>query len=352
MPVRLGWIDSARGFAIVLVVSFHSAQWAASAGHGSPTWLSVVGLIVTMRMPLFFTLSGILAVKWMTRPWRELLTLKVAILLWLYLIWQAITAAVYLVVPNVSTPGKSNTAELITAIVTPLRPQGALWFIWALALFFVVCRALWNPLPRWLLIGAAALVSTLSFGGVFVLGNVGWDGAVDNFVFFAVGAVFAPWLKRAGDRLTLVTSLGAVLAWAAFLVAVPDWEAPGVNLVSRGLGLAAGIGIGYALSRLAVARAVGRNTLYLYLPHYIVLTVLAYAVASLPLPASAGAWLPVALLLTSVGVCAVLWGISRKLAFVRAAFIVPPWLVRLLRRDDGSQPRHPPHAERLGATEG
>lgn len=329
MPVRIGWIDSARGLAILLVLAYHASQWSASAGYPSEVWLYVNGLLATMRMPVFFAMSGMLAVKWMTRPWHDLLTSKVAVLLWLYVVWQAITAVVYMVVPNVSTPGKTNAAELVTALATPLRPQGALWFIWALALLLIVCRALWR-LPGWLIIVLSAAISTLSFGDVISLGNVGWDGALDNFVFFAFGAFYAGFLRSAAERLNPLAAGSVVLVWVAFVVLVPFRGMPGVNLISRALGLAAGVCIGYALARVTALRTIGSNTLYLYLPHFTTLTVLAYGLSILSLPPQSELWTPVALFLACIAISATLWAVSRRSPFVRAAFVAPDRVLRLI----------------------
>ncbi|MCR2764222.1 acyltransferase family protein [Microbacterium sp. zg.B48] len=330
--MRVHWIDSARGVAILLVVFYHSAQWAGAAGFLSEVWLQANDLLATMRLPLFFALSGMLAVKWMTMPWRELLRSKLAALLWLYLVWQAVTTAVYMVVPNVSTPGKSNAAELITALATPLRPQGALWFIWALALFFVLCRGLWAYVPGWVFVSASAGVSTLAFGGVITLGNVGWDGALENFVFFAAGVTYAPFMRWLAKRLRIAGALLAVAVWAAFILLVPVWALPGLNLVSRGLGLAAGIGLGVILARASLAQWAGRNTLYLYLPHYTTLTVLAYVASTLPLPDAAHSWLPLALFAGTLAVCLGLWALALRSRTVASFFSTPDWLSRLIGR--------------------
>ena len=328
---RLAWVDAARGFAILLVVLYHAIQWSASAGYDSDLWHDVSAPISTLRMPLFFTLSGILAAKWVRRPWRELLGSKVASLLWLYLVWQTITIGVYMLVPNVSTPGKSNFAEVATGLVSPLRPEGALWFIWALALFFVICRATINRAPRGLLIGTAAVVATLSFGGVVSLGNVGWDGALDNFVFFALGATCSPVLRTIGDRMTITIAVGAVVAWVAFVAFVPFWETAGWNILSRGLGLAAGIGIGVLLSRVSVLCRIGRNTLLLYLPHYLALTVLAFCASAAPLPNSSATWLPFGMFGGALAVCALISALPRHVQPTQVLFRTPATVDTILR---------------------
>jgi fucose 4-O-acetylase-like acetyltransferase len=311
----------------MLVVLHHSIQWSDGAGHGSPIWLSVTEALSTMRLPLFFMVSGLLAARWMTAPWRSLLRVKVANLFWLFLLWQAFTFLAYLAVPNVSTPGKSHVAELLTAAATPLRPQNSLWFIWALALFFMLSRLIFGKMPGWAVIAAAALPATLSFAGVVQFGNVGWDGAANNYVFFAVGVFGVQHVKRLGEVITRTAAAGIVAAWIAFVALVPAFEAVGLNLVSRGLGLLAGIGLGILLQKSGYLMRAGRSTLTYYLPHFIFLGILAFLASVLPVPDSASWWLPLVMFAVTIRLCIDLRALAGKVSFGRWAYEMPPGII-------------------------
>jgi uncharacterized membrane protein YcfT len=241
---RIEWADAARGIAVLLVVLYHSAQWAGSAGYFSGTWAAVTFPLSTIRLPLLFTLAGIFAVPWMMRPWRRLLSSKVATLAYVYLLWQALTIISYLLVPNVSTPGKSHLRELLTALATPVWPQNSLWFIWALALFFVMTRFLHGRLSGWLIVIVASILSTFVCAGVLSVGNIGWDGAANNYVFFALGVFFRGSIERLGAALNLWRALGVVALWAIVCALLPSPEIPLANLLVRVLGLSAGVGLG------------------------------------------------------------------------------------------------------------
>lgn len=318
------WISAARGLAILLVVLHHSIQWADSAGYGSEVWLHITWPLATMRLPLFFAVAGLLAVKWMRRTFRELMTSKVLTLAWLYVLWQFLTALSYLLVPNVSTPGKSNLSEFLTAAATPVLPQNSLWFIWALALFFILGRALYGRVPAWVVLVPAGAVSSLSMAGLIPTGNLGWDGALTNFVFFAAGVFGARLVTGFAAWLRTWTALVVVGFWVSSMFLLPTLDAVGLNLATRALGLAAGISLGVLLQSWALLRRVGDNTLTYYLPHYVILGALAFIASVWAIPQTFGAWLPAVFFAVTVLLCLVLRRAARLVHAEGPAYIGAP----------------------------
>lgn len=300
---RIPWINAARGLAIFLVILHHAVQWADSAGYPSGVWLDITRAMATMRLPLFFAIAGILAFKWMRRPIGELLRSKVATLAWLFVLWQMFTVVSYMTVPNVSTPGKSNYKELLTAAATPILPQNSLWFIWALALFFILGRALFGRVPAWAVMVPAAAVSSLSIAGVLHTGNLGWDGALSNFIFFTVGIYGRELLVSFAGILNTWAAFAVVSGWAACIVFMPATDGLVVNIFTRALGLAAGISLGVLLQDWQTVAAVGRETLVYYLPHYIILGILAFVTSVSNFPSSAASWLPLVLFGVTILIC-------------------------------------------------
>jgi hypothetical protein len=61
-----------------------------AVGADSPTWDAVNAVASGLRMPLFFTISGLLATKWISADWPTLLSMKVTLLFGVYLIWQPV----------------------------------------------------------------------------------------------------------------------------------------------------------------------------------------------------------------------------------------------------------------------
>src|SRR5262249_39859036 len=86
---RILWIDSAKGFAICLVVFGHvlggamARGWLSSAGAPEVTY----SYIYAFHMPLFFLISGSLAIdSTRANPTRALLS-KIGSIAWPYLFW-------------------------------------------------------------------------------------------------------------------------------------------------------------------------------------------------------------------------------------------------------------------------
>ncbi|WP_206491993.1 acyltransferase family protein [Rhodococcus sp. KRD162] len=336
--MRVRWIDSSRGLAILLVVLYHSGQWASAAGYESAVWSEVNDILATIRLPLFFGISGLLAVKWVGRGWRELASSKIATLAWLYLVWQALTAVLYMVIPNVATPGKSNLSEIFTALATPVRPQGALWFLWALALFFVLTKAT-QAIPRWVVLPSAAALSTVAISDVIDFGNVGWQGAAANFLFFVFGCSYSSLITKFANRLQSLYAVGFILLWLGFMLLAPSAvDALGLNMVARGLGMAAGIAFGYLLASVTTLRWVGTHTLDYYLPHYLILIALAHLASVAPLPQESSVWLPGAFFVVTLGVCTVLHILARRFELLQAAYILPKWARERLATSGRSAP--------------
>jgi len=309
---RIQWIDAARGVAILLVVLHHAMQVASSSGYSSALWKEVSEAFATLRMPLFFTLSGLLAVNWMSKSWRELLTNKVATFVWLYLLWQAVTVSVRLLFPTGTLTGGTVVRQLVIAVSTPIIPQNSLWFLWALAIFFVLSRLIFQLAPAWLVLSVSAVLSALVFSWTIYIKNPGWSGALENYVFFALGLYGALLIRAFADRVTAIQALAVVAIWAA-AVFLTDYRALLLNVPIRLLGVAAGVAIGVLLARSRVLRAAGSRTLVFFLPHYIILGMLGLIVVQVDLGANARMWLPVALFAITLAAAVALHALAHRL---------------------------------------
>ena len=95
-----------------------------------------------LRMPMFFAVAGLFASKWLSKSWRDLGQGKLALLIWVFLMWQPVVFA-YRLLSQWVLDGLSwqYTAEqALRVLASPIRPNGELWFLWTLALFFVIGR--------------------------------------------------------------------------------------------------------------------------------------------------------------------------------------------------------------------
>lgn len=159
---RIAWLDLARAFAIVLVVVYHVASGAGlallprdstSAGY----WWSAVNIMLApIPMNLFFLVSGMLAVRAVQRPWRQVLRPRILDMLWPYLLWSVVFALTAWMRYAPEDPVGYAVAQMKATVLV----MGPYWFIAVLPIFFLASR-LGRDRPR-LLLALAVLVYVLA----------------------------------------------------------------------------------------------------------------------------------------------------------------------------------------------
>jgi uncharacterized membrane protein YcfT len=311
--------------AIVLVVLHHSIQYGLDAGMIDTHWGGVTEFLRTMRMPLFFMAAGLFAGKWVRTPWRELLRSKVLLLLWVYALWVVIRWLWYLAVPGVDV--ETGIKALIVHAALPLGG----WFIFTLAIFFVIARAT-NRVPPRLQLAIAAAASLVWFAGWLHLGNHGYDGVGYFYVFFVLGCYWRDNIARAAIGLRLWSMGLIVLAWPLVYLGLDLLQlthAPVLSLAIRMLGLAAGISLAVVMQRLKILRWLGQRTLLIYMSHTLFIFTIVWALEASGVEAPAMEyWLPMALvvvaLLLSLGL-----GILAQRVGLGALYDTPRWMLRL-----------------------
>jgi surface polysaccharide O-acyltransferase-like enzyme len=276
---RLLWVAAARGIAMLMVVLVHTIDWAAQSGAESNALAFVYEVCGTVMLPLFFTLSGVLGVRALNQSWPVLFRTRIAPLLWAFILWQPVVF-MYKFAAGQLLPEQNDTslsAHLFRLLASPVRPSGELWFIWALAIFFVVSK-LTVGLSRWLQLGLAAVLCAswmsfvkVSFGDELTrLLGPGLNGLPTYYFFFLSGVMFGPLLMK---RCHSVSRLGASLisaVWLALVTAAILTDAgsyPLVPFILRIAGVMGGIAFAIALSNLSLLRHVGRASMNVYLLH-------------------------------------------------------------------------------------
>ena len=267
-PGREVWIDAGRGIAVVLVVIYHAARWFDVAG-----WEQVNDYVSSVRMPFFFMISGMLAYRVGAAgeagsTWRALWDRRLRLYLWVFVLWEGIGTACYLIGFALRGTPLGFGPMLRDLLMSPVRPQFELWFIWALALFCVVARLLRSVDWRWHLL-AAAVPSVIALTDGFDLGNVGWNGALKYYVFFVCGMhLRGPLLRFA--RTSWQARAGLLLCWALLATGVEAAglrSVVGVYFVLCVVGIFAGVALGTFLARSAGLVRIGASTLPVYLGH-------------------------------------------------------------------------------------
>lgn len=279
---RVDWIDAARGISILLVVLMHStAVSSALLGVRIPSPSAIAWINDTagpMRMPLLFLVSGLLAPHWMRRSWRELFRGKIAHLFWAYLVWQVIGAALSAVGERYQgILGWGRALDLLgTTLLAPTRPQGVLWFLWVLCLFFIAARAT-RSWPGWVRVRVPLVLSVgwplvsavlppamndamAPYSAVFIYG-----------VFFSVGCTCSStilrWFCGCGAWTALaLTSIWLVTATTINAMNPSIGESP-LRLLLSAICVAGGLGLSRLLAGIRGIRTVGQNALPIYVAH-------------------------------------------------------------------------------------
>ena len=286
---RISWADTAKGACILLVVLWHVVTkhylqidwrlpWPVPGA-----WGALTEQLLPLRMPLFFTISGMFAVGAVRRPWPVLGRSKVARFFYLYAVWLLIHTALLALVPGFDTArARSVPALLAQLTITPSN----LWYLYALALYFAVAKAT-RRLPAAVVLGAALVLSAAASAGLLeVPGDRG--GVYQNLLFFLGGLYFRPHVERLAatarrPRLILIGLVYSGLLVAMAVTGARTWPGvwPAVCVVATVLGVTAAA----LLSRWAVLgdglARIGRTTLPIYVIHMPLLALLHRALVPL-----------------------------------------------------------------------
>jgi len=284
---RVRWADTAKGLCILLVVLWHVVakqylrlEW--PEGLRVPgVWGTLCELLLPLRMPLFFTISGMFALGAVHRPWRISARSRVAKFLYLYVVWLLIHTALLSLAPDFPTDRATSPLGLLEQLtITPSN----LWYLYALALYFVIAKVTWR-LPRVVMLCAAFALSVAAASELVpVPGNRA--GLLQNLVFFLLGLYFRRHVERLAEgvnwaRFALTTGVyGGLLV---VMVVTGTQDVPGVWPVVCVAAAAFGV-VGSAMlarwDRIATPLiSIGRRTLPIYVIHMPLLALLDLALA-------------------------------------------------------------------------
>lgn len=340
---RETWGDVVKGVLIVLVVFWHvvmksylEVDW--QLGVPIPgVWGLLADLIWPFLMPLFLLVSGTFAAAAFSRPWAVVLRTRVVRFLYLYLLWSLIHTAALWAFPDFPTLVPRGVAEFVEAVT--ISPPNT-WYLFALALYFLVAKALARVSP-WLVVGAAAVLSVVVAAGyVEIVSNRG--SLLYNLTFFLLGLHLAPHVRRLAGRVRpaplALLGAGYLTVFAAMRL-TGSATVPGVWPLVSLVGVAFGLAAAPAFARIPLlgpgAARLGRRSLPIYLLHMPLLAVLDVvlaewlSLASRPVQLAAAVALPIAVTAVIVAACV---GLERVL--VRGG---ADWLFELPgRRADAS----------------
>ncbi|MDQ0735880.1 acyltransferase family protein [Arthrobacter agilis] len=284
---RIGWLDSLRGAAILLVVVLHAGE-ALRVAVGSTPGLDQFNLFLEpFRMPVLMFLSGILLPQSLAKSGRRYFAGKASRVAWPYVLWSVITLAA------TGELGPVRMAEVL------YRSPTYLWYLWFILVFYALAYPLRRVPPLWIAGSGLALS--------FVLPHASRPGTM---AFLAGFFFFGAWCARSAPLVQRTIGRPWVLAMAAAsAVTVGVLNVAGRDVLYRGefvWGVVGALGVVcWAFPRLGANRAtaalefVGRHSIVFYVVHLApIMVTLALADAA----GLAGTWLLPLLLVTGVGI--------------------------------------------------
>lgn len=274
---RVAWVDYAKGWSILLVVTMHSALGVGLALDKAGWLHPLVAFAKPFRMPDFFLVAGLFLGKSIDWPWRAYLDRKVIHFIYFFMLWTFL-----ILLAKSGELGLTGPMAFLPVFVGALfDPFSSLWFVQLLPLLFLVLRLARNLHPAAVLLPAATLhVAAAMFpdGGQYAMGSdiTGWmtvDTFALFFVYFAVGHYARIGIFSFAERVAHcpLWALGGLCVWAAlqqWAVILGLTEVPGLTLV---FGLIGGGAVVTAASLMAsknIGRAIafcGRKSLPIYL---------------------------------------------------------------------------------------
>ena len=270
---RVDWMDYAKGICIILVVAMHSTLGVEKATGEISALHSFIDWARPFRMPDFFLISGLFLASRIDRPWRSYLDSKVIHFGYFYVLWMSIQ----FLLKGHDIYVQDGTSGLFTAYLNGfVEPFGTLWFIYMLAVFFFITKALRAAPPIFIFVGAA-LLEAYATTGTIATGHTLIDEFAARYVYFFTGY----WLARHVfnlaadvDRRSALQIFAGLLVWgvANFIMVQSGLSLqPGISLVMGFVGAGAVIASGVLLSKFKFAAALrycGENSIVIYLAFF------------------------------------------------------------------------------------
>ena len=261
---RIEWIDLVKACSVLLVVFMHATNSLADLAGATAVagFLHTFNAVVEpLRMPVFFLASGMLAASAVHRPWRAS-TSRTTGMIYLYVVWMALFIG-FQALLGISTP------EPVLAV---LFAKSGYWYLYAMALFFVIAKLLRNQ-PAWVVVAVAVVPNLLRPAVDHIVAGVVpgalYTSMAMNLCFFLAGAYFKPVVASLASRATWAHTiiLGAVaIPFGVWWMTNPELAGRTYFPVSLLL-LAFGISLAVQVTRNgapAWARYLGARTLPIY----------------------------------------------------------------------------------------
>ena len=188
---RIEWLDSCKGFAIILVVLGHLFRGYREAGlfnEYESLMITVDNLIYSFHMPLFFTLSGYVFCRAYCIGKSEKSKLKMSIMnnIYIYILFSC----VQWLLKFIFSSAVNSQYTINDLILMPIKPMSPYWYLYVLVFYYIIFYALRNRLSSKKLLIITIIISSIS-KTMFTLLNINLLFSLGEILtynaFFALG---------------------------------------------------------------------------------------------------------------------------------------------------------------------
>ncbi|MBM3071717.1 acyltransferase family protein [Lelliottia sp. RWM.1] len=288
MKQKALWINQIKGLCICLVVVYHSVitfyphlsgLQHPMSGLLAKCWIYFNLYLAPFRMPVFFFISGYLIRRYIDDVgWRISLDKRIwsivwVLALWGVLQWQALSHLNDWLAParQLATSSNAAYADSVSGfLLGMLTASTSLWYLYALVVYFLLCKML----SRWKLplLGILALASIAI--NILPLPWWGINSVVRNMIYYSLGAWYGAqlmtWMKNMSLRqrrlpITLFAS-ASVMLWFANIPIL-------LSLLSIVLTMKLfyTVELHYAVRPNNLFNVIGSNTIAIYTTHRILI---------------------------------------------------------------------------------
>lgn len=197
---NLGWINDIKGSVILLVILYHSIlNFKVMYGDvlTSPSvvyelWLYFNQKLAPLRMPIFFFVSGFLALSYINRTsLKDICKGKALNFLTIYLIWNVIVWAFISLIhfiygDSLSSTNSVYSNNLLEFLESTVISRSSIWYLFALALYYFICKPL-IKYPIFLVFFALILNVLLN---QYLNFDWNFESIGRNLLYFSIGLTF------------------------------------------------------------------------------------------------------------------------------------------------------------------
>lgn len=283
---RVEWIDCARGIAIIAVVMYHSALLLGDVGWAGQ-WSRLMSILETLRMPLFFFVSGLLASRIRGYELPKLWSKRIALYIYIYILWSFLRWLYFQFVPWLRPSAHPGDVENLLQLF--IWPIGSLWFIYALAIFSILVWVT-KKFPDWVTVLMALVFSVAFSFGYIEIENSGWMKMGSYFLFFVLGVFFRSWAFAFSHHVSAYQTLLIVLAYFSsifFYRKLGLASVPGAVTALSFLGVLSRVSLAIFISGFRIFSWVGylgRVTLPIYVIQFMPLALIAVVLSRSNIP--------------------------------------------------------------------